>query len=686
LKINILVNFFSAIKSQKLIMKSKTENLNYNPNQEEYVVKLKKPCRWCWLLLLLLLLPLLLLIPLKKDISFKVVNSFNDAPVEKIGVNFEYTKRDLFNFDTKAFLSNYYPYPTPVYTDTTNSEGVVVFKDVKYSVYQWIFRSNDIAKVFASDECFSLDSTMNFFDLEDINTVVMQATLLDMEFTVVDADDNNEPLTDALVNIFSEMLATHDSARSDAAGKVIFKNIPLCSVMTVDASKYGWFSDTLSGDAREIYQEKDTLFLKQQKAVVKFFAKDLNTKSALVGAIGSLYLEDNPNTPIQSNIRTNVNGVGKGVFEDVHVIKKVRIDVANRPYYNDSSTVRYYSVSEWISKPEEEQSIYLRPNPNPILFKNIDCVTNQGIANVQNKVTITKGNGTTETENVVSNSAGEFSVSASMGDKISIEAVSNSLCPNKYQPNSTAISNLAYSDLKDDANKRKIPMCKDEAPIVKFRNVDAATGAGISGVSNKVVIQGGGSQTVRSGADGWFEVKNVYDCQIISIVADGSSVSYGINTSKIQNKSYATLMSASEADRTIPLEKKVEEPLQGESGELRINLQWNSSDDLDLYVTDPCGNKIYFEAVRASCNGSVGTLDVDANADGNHLTSHPQENVFWDLAKSGSYIVKVDHYQKNTPLTTVGFNVTIIHLGVRKDFSGNVNVGGETVVTTFVVP
>jgi uncharacterized protein YfaP (DUF2135 family) len=86
------------------------------------------------------------------------------------------------------------------------------------------------------------------------------------------------------------------------------------------------------------------------------------------------------------------------------------------------------------------------------------------------------------------------------------------------------------------------------------------------------------------------------------------------------------------------------EKLRGNFGELRINLRWNTRDDLDLHVVDPSRNHIYYSVKEAISKGSKGQLDVDANADSN-TTLNPQENIFWQQdPPSGKYRVFVKHY------------------------------------------
>ena len=99
-----------------------------------------------------------------------------------------------------------------------------------------------------------------------------------------------------------------------------------------------------------------------------------------------------------------------------------------------------------------------------------------------------------------------------------------------------------------------------------------------------------------------------------------------------------------EPDPNSEPEPESEEPvdqsdLQGESGELRFNIQWEGESDLDLSVENPCGEVISFYNRKTYCNGSVGQLDIDANYD--IFPEHPQENIYWDKNNPGTYYVYV---------------------------------------------
>ncbi|HEC10640.1 MAG TPA: hypothetical protein ENI86_13920, partial [Acidimicrobiales bacterium] len=79
------------------------------------------------------------------------------------------------------------------------------------------------------------------------------------------------------------------------------------------------------------------------------------------------------------------------------------------------------------------------------------------------------------------------------------------------------------------------------------------------------------------------------------------------------------------------------------SGEVQVTLLWDSGDDLDLYVTDPNGEQIYFDAPNSS---SGGFLDVDDRGGDCTEAVTRAENVFWETgAPSGTYTVEVQNFE-----------------------------------------
>ena len=113
---------------------------------------------------------------------------------------------------------------------------------------------------------------------------------------------------------------------------------------------------------------------------------------------------------------------------------------------------------------------------------------------------------------------------------------------------------------------------------------------------------------------------------------------------------------------------------EGGRGSLKINLKWNTYDDLDLHVIDPDNVEIYYRNKASECQGIIGLLDVDANA--SNLTKVPQENIFWEEGKNaplGRYKVFVEYFAKKDDVEEVPFTVTIYpQRGISKVFTKKV--------------
>ncbi len=85
-----------------------------------------------------------------------------------------------------------------------------------------------------------------------------------------------------------------------------------------------------------------------------------------------------------------------------------------------------------------------------------------------------------------------------------------------------------------------------------------------------------------------------------------------------------------------------------DASDLRVTLYWNNKSDMDLHVTEPAGNEIWYGSRGPTA--SNGTLDIDSNA--GCTVSKPDEpggveNVYWPngvAAPAGRYLISVDRY------------------------------------------
>jgi len=123
--------------------------------------------------------------------------------------------------------------------------------------------------------------------------------------------------------------------------------------------------------------------------------------------------------------------------------------------------------------------------------------------------------------------------------------------------------------------------------------------------------------------------------------------------------------------------------IYGQGGDVGVTLTWGKKVDLDLYVTDPSGETIYY---AHDSSESGGKLDVDrkcSNIDGGPL----MENIFWPSGKAptGAYTVKVNFFENCSNLPTpISFNVKTVINGNPTTFSKTIaNEQDDVAVTTF---
>lgn len=429
--------------------------------KDEHIIKLGNRKLW-WLLLLLLLLPLLLLIPLKKDVSIKVIDDKEETGITGATVGMCNHERYLFDFSTGKFLSD----KITCASDTTDLIGGVVFKDVKYSVYQWLFYSWEEAVVMASSPCYSCDTINKLFDLlvkYPETTIRLKQLSTDLDFLVVNAD-NNEPLPGAKVEIHAVGSSIVQKLVSGVDGKVVGKDLPLCGQVTVVASCPGYFSDSLTGHVSNILDiiTKRTLKLKPITRSITFYVKNLKTRQPLPGATLKLIVDGRVVQETQSNTNGAVSMIGEATFEKVHVIKQITINASKMDFYDTTKTG---IAQDFVNGSKEMRTLYLRPKEKPCDIRIIDANTSQPISGAQ--AILVKGDGTTKTE--FSNTDGVVQFAGlSSDDRISIVASKEP----DYLPNNTKINNKLVSDLFNGSQSdRDIPLKPKGPPALPCQTV-----------------------------------------------------------------------------------------------------------------------------------------------------------------------------------------------------------------------
>jgi hypothetical protein len=119
------------------------------------------------------------------------------------------------------------------------------------------------------------------------------------------------------------------------------------------------------------------------------------------------------------------------------------------------------------------------------------------------------------------------------------------------------------------------------------------------------------------------------------------------------------------------------------TGDVQVTLTWQADVDVDLYVTDPAGDTVYYGNRNVS---SGGELDRD-NMCGDFEWGRP-ENVYWPQAgaPAGEYTVKVRYYGScGSEDPTVAWTVRVIVGGTAQSFTGVLAPYDEQTVTTFTV-
>ena len=113
--------------------------------------------------------------------------------------------------------------------------------------------------------------------------------------------------------------------------------------------------------------------------------------------------------------------------------------------------------------------------------------------------------------------------------------------------------------------------------------------------------------------------------------------------------------------------------LQSGFGDVQVTLTWNNTADLDLWVTDPDGERIYF-GNRTSASG--GQLDRDV------ISGYGPENIFWppNEAPPGDYLVQVHHYSGASPSQ---YSVLIQAFGHVKQYEGTISSNQVVTIAEF---
>jgi hypothetical protein len=121
------------------------------------------------------------------------------------------------------------------------------------------------------------------------------------------------------------------------------------------------------------------------------------------------------------------------------------------------------------------------------------------------------------------------------------------------------------------------------------------------------------------------------------------------------------------------------------SGDVQVSVAWDAPTDVDLHVTDPSGEEIFF-AHKTSASG--GTLDLDSNP-ACSIDNINNENVVWPTgsAPSGTYSVDLVYWSACSQPQS-NYTVTVVVAGQQPQvFSGTLVTSNSSVkipIGTFI--
>lgn len=170
-----------------------------------------------------------------------------------------------------------------------------------------------------------------------------------------------------------------------------------------------------------------------------------------------------------------------------------------------------------------------------------------------------------------------------------------------------------------------------------------------------------------------FGVIGAFACLVAALVCEFLFSGLGLSQS-LDDRLAHVLIFRSDIARRLDL-------AGGKSGDVQITLAWNNRNDLDLWCTDPTGQKIWYQTHQSP---SGGDLDVDANA-GNEKTRTPVENIFWPYghAPIGHYKVQVNYFRNHGDPDPTDYRCQVVTFGRLRTYTGTLRENETKTVSEF---
>lgn len=248
-------------------------------------------------------------------------------------------------------------------------------------------------------------------------------------------------------------------------------------------------------------------------------------------------------------------------------------------------------------------------------------------------------------------------------------------CTASLKPNSEPSISTLISGVTDGSGTVHGVLVEGSAP-----RESGGPSAAVAGLA--VMINGGSSQqTLTAGAA--FDrvivaVPGLDDYYELTLPA-GTNANVVLTASPDAYKATVTFTYAAASGTSVgPYASQAIRFIRVGTGDIQISVAWSDSADVDLHVTDPNGEEIYFGHKDAV---SGGTLDLDANAactkttftDGSPPAYVSNENVVWPTGSAipGTYKVVLD-YWSDCGVAQTNWVVTVARVGAAPQiFTGS---------------
>lgn len=553
--------------SRKEVVLHYSHRFKFDENRLEYEFQMKRKSHWWWLLLFLL--PLLLFIRCEKDIQVQTMEEYSGMPIGNMEVSMSYTAHYLFKngvfFDKEPCLQ----------TQTTDSVGQTTFSKLGCSVYSYIFYCLSEVQFTVKPACHSLTTpVVEKFHFTRHVLLSLPPLKRDMDIKVVDAETFDAIPQATVEYSFDNGTRQDGKEMTNPNGQVWLRDVLECGrVERLKVSAYG-YADTMVAtlEVKEAINrvEKRILKLRPLKEHFHFFVKNKLTGQPIPGAKAVVVLTDKGTQALRGEVTTNVDGLGRGFYENAFILSKISIK-ASKLHYKEGKLQGDYTVEQFNRLPDSLRVVYLEPEPYVETFRNVDTLLNQAIAGVSNEITVKSIHGNTESYTEVSNREGFFPVKAMEGDEVTIVS------------DLTPYYKLKHTYLEKVEGAEVIYM-EPGVISLSFRTVDAMDGSLLADCKLEILSNGVYRPFPVQSGSGEFTVDNLFVNGDITIVA--SRPGYKTNNYSINEALVSYLMKAPQKARDIPLELDLP-PCQGGSMVENIKGQGRQINSYDLGMRGP---------------------------------------------------------------------------------------------------